>query len=1311
MLDFYTINKKYVKKDGCYIVYPEFSVGGDTEDLMIRGRAFYAVWNPEKGFWSTKESDVQKMVDRDIFEESDKIEVSTSMQLLKNFSSNKWTEWQKYCKSLPDKYHDLDKKIIFSNQEAHKEDYVTKKLKYPLIEQETPAYDELMSTIYNEDARQKLEWAVGAIITGDSKWIQKFIVLYGPPGAGKSTFLNIIQGMFPGYYSLFNAKNMTGNKDFALETMKDNPLIGIQHEGDLSRIEDNTILNSVVSHEELEVNEKYKSKYTQRFESFLFMATNKPVKITDSKSGILRRLIDVNPTGEKVPKSRFNTLWKQVKFEYSGIAWRCLKVYEKLGPSYYDDYIPLSMIGETNDIFNFIEDNYDLFNNEEEDGLALSVLWRRYKEYCEEANVSYPLPMRAFKVEMKEYFKEFKERDGHRYSVYKEFKKEKFNYSKMEMVGEPKRDEGWLRFDCDISLLDDVCKDCPAQKASSTEKPLTPWDVCKTTLKDINTKKLHYVRVPEQLIVIDFDLKDGDGNKSYELNLKAAESWPQTYSELSKSGAGIHLHYWYDGDTSELSRIFAEDVEIKVFSGKSSLRRCLTKCNDIPIAHISSGLPLRERKSNMLKNSTVKSERALRELVLRNMRKEIHPGTKPSIDFIYKILEDAYNSGLKYDLTDMRPALQNFALNSTHQAEYCLRMLNNMKFQSEEQSENTEGYKEDTPIVFFDVEVFINLFVVCLKRQGPGNAVIKLINPKPSDVEEFTKFRLVGFNNRRYDNHILYARMMGYNNEKLYKLSQRIISGDKDAFFGEAYNLSYTDIYDFLSASNKMSLKKWEIKLGIHHMELGLPWDQPVPEHLWPKVAEYCGNDVIATEAVWDSEDGQSDWMAREILAEWAEMTPNDTTNSLTTKLIVGNEKNPQDKFIYTDLSTIFPGYEYDPYGVDKSRYKPGVKIVQGKSLYKGKDPGEGGYAIGYPGIYYRTAILDIASMHPHSAIRLKIFGEEYTLKFENIVSARIFIKHEMFEEAKKIVPERLHKYLNDKKNAKKLANALKTAINSVYGLTSAKFPNKLRDPRNKDNIVAKYGALFMIDLEEEVTKRGYKVVHIKTDSIKIANADDEIIQFVMDYGKEYGFTFEHEDTYEKICLVNDAVYIAKYEKPHIDKKTGEEIWWTATGTQFQIPYVFKTLFSHEKITFADLCETKSVTSAIYLDFNENLGEEEHDYRFVGKVGAFCPMKDGVGGGVLLRDSGDGKFSAVVGTKKPDGKSVYRWMESEMVLTNGLENSIDRSYYDQLVDEAIETIEKYGDFELFVSEEPDWMKIPDTDEEEVPFPMNEPVAA
>ncbi len=144
---------------------------------------------------------------------------------------------------------------------------------------------------------------------------------------------------------------------------------------------------------------------------------------------------------------------------------------------------------------------------------------------------------------------------------------------------------------------------------------------------------------------------------------------------------------------------------------------------------------------------------------------------------------------------------------------------------------------------------------------------------------------------------------IGYSNKQLYDLSQRIGVGGKrsDCFFGEAYNVSYTDVYDFASAANKKSLKKFEIELGIHHQELGLPWDKPVPEEMWETVAKYCDNDVLATEAVFNHL--SADWTARRILADIAGMTVNDTTNSLTTRIIFDRVRNPQSVFNYRNLA------------------------------------------------------------------------------------------------------------------------------------------------------------------------------------------------------------------------------------------------------------------------------------------------------------------------------------------------------------------------------------------------------------------------
>lgn len=1361
MLDFLMIATRSGKR-GVIEIYPKFIIK-KSNDLMIRGGDFYAIWIEERGLWSTDEQDAVDLIDRelDLYAEENRKRFDDNIRVLHMWDAETGmiSQWHKYCqKDMRDCFHMLDEKLIFVNTKTGKRDYASKSLNYPLEEEETPAWDKLVGTLYSPEERHKIEWCIGAIVTGESKRLQKFMVFYGAVGTGKSTIINVIQQLFEGYYTSFMAKDLGSSSNaFALEAFRSNPLVAIQHDGDLSRIEDNTRINSLVSHELMTVNEKFRSAYSTRFKAFLIMGTNKPVKITDAKSGIIRRLIDVSPTGNKVPPAEYRTLTKQIPFELGGIAYRCQEVYLE-DPDYYDDYIPINMMGASNDFYNFVVDSYHVFKRE--DGVSLKSAWEMYKTYCDDAKVPYPLSRMIFKEELKNYFWEYEERfnmdDGTRVrSYYHGFRTEKFDEQPAEEkeASLPKPQPTISSMKGQSSVFDAYCADCPAQYAGTEGTPQRKWERVRSKLSELDTSKLHYVKVPENHIVIDFDIPDEQGNKSFERNLAEASKWPATYAEVSKSGCGIHLHYIYSGDATRLSRIYDDHIEVKVFTGNSSLRRKLSKCNNLPIATISSGLPLKG-ENNVVNAKVVQSEKGLRLQIKRNLNKEIHPATKPSIDFIYKILTDAYESGMTYDITDMRNAVLAFAANSSNQAEYCIKLVNKMPFKS---AENAPAAKNDeAKLVFYDVEVFPNLFLVNWKIQGLGQPVVRMINPKPQEIEELMKFRLVGFNCRRYDNHMLYARLMGYTEEQLYNLSQKIISSEKKArsnncFFGEAYNVSYTDVYDFASAGNKKGLKKLEIemgeipeeklrkkgfseeeikiiKAGTHHQELGLPWDKPVPKELWLKVAEYCDNDVIATEAAFIYL--KADWTAREILADVAGMTVNDTTNSLTTKIIFGGNKKPQDQFNYRDMGDVTQIYdpeadlpwepEFDKFTAFDKKGRPifpGYKFENGKSLYRGEEVGEGGYVYAEPGMYGNIALLDIASMHPSSIIAELLFGPEYTKRFQEIRDARVAIKHKDFEKAKKMLNGALAKYLTDPGAAADLANALKTAINSVYGLTSAAFENPFRDNRNKDNIVAKRGALFMVNLKHEVQKRGFTVAHIKTDSIKIPDATPEIIQFVMDYGEKYGYTFEHEATYDRMCLVNNAVYIAKYKD---GKNAGE---WTATGTQFQIPYVFKKLFSHEEITFEDMCETKSVTSALYLDMNEGLpdvsteekeltdllkrvdpdgsrpfgADEEiarlkkvisdgHNYVFIGKVGQFCPMKPGYNGGLLLREVIDKK----TGTKSyaaATGAKGYRWLESEMVKQLEKEAGIDRSYYDAMVDAAVHDISQYGDFEWFVSDD------------------------
>lgn len=1314
MIDFLMIATRTGKR-GVIEIYPKFIIKR-SKDLMIRGSDFYAIWLEERGLWSTDEQDALQLIDRelDIYanEHKELFDGGSRVLHMWDAESGMIDNWHKYCqRQMRDNYHTLDETLIFANTPVKKESYASKRLPYPLEAGSISAYEELMSTLYSPGEREKIEWAIGAIVDGDSKKIQKFLVLYGPPGSGKSTILNIVQKLFEGYWSVFDSKVLGSSSNaFALEAFKTNPLVAIQHDGDLSRIEDNTRLNSLVSHETMLVNEKFRSQYASQFKCFMFLGTNKPVRITDAKSGLIRRLIDVEPSGEKIPAKKYRDLVSKVDFELGGIAWHCKEIYEE-NKHLYDEYVPTRMLGASNDFYNFMLDSYYEFKRS--DGVSLKRAWAMYNTYNEEAKVSYPYSRRAFREELMNYFTDYKERsedmNGERVrSYYSGFRADKFK----EFLEQPKEERppeeahiSWIEFKEQHSLFNDICRDCPAQYATEEGTPMQKWENVRSKLSELDTSRLHYVKVPENHIVIDFDIKGPDGKKSFELNLEAASKWPKTYAELSKSGAGIHLHYIYSGDATKLSRVYDENIEIKVFTGNSSLRRKLSKCNDISVASISSGLPLKGEK--MVDTKQIQNEKHLRILIKKALAKEISPYTKPSVDFIAHIMDEAYEGNVPYDVDDMRNSILAFAANSTNQAEACLKAVSKMHFKSKEEVKDSRAGENETPIVFFDCEVFPNLFLVNWKF-AKNDLIHRMINPSPEEIEALTKYRLIGFNNRKYDNHILWGRMIGMSNEQLYALSNRIIN-EHTGFFGEAYNLSYTDIYDF--SSKKQSLKKFEIELGIHHQELGLPWDQPVPESLWDKVAEYCDNDVIATEAVFYSKKRQADFVAREILADLAGMTVNDTTNTLTTRVIFGKEKHP--KLVYTDLATgeqdtltevepdilvgkniinAFPGYEW-------------VKGEDGRmhNMFRGTDLGMGGYVYAEPNMYYNVALLDVASLHPHSAVAMNYFGE-YTKHFNDLMEVRIHVKHGEYDKAKELFGGKLSKYLDDPAQAKALAQALKIAINSVYGLTSATFDNPFRNPKNANNIVALRGALFMRTLQDEVQQRGFTVAHIKTDSIKIPGATPEIIDFCMKLAEKYGYTFEHEATYEKMCLVNNAVYIAKYMDatdckaqygyvPEDNEKEGGK--WTATGTQFQIPYVFKTLFSKDPIQFEDLCETKSVSKgAIYLDKNEGLAEGEHNYIFVGRVGQFCPIKPGCGGALLVReagakDNGETKYDSVTGAKD------YRWLESEMVYNLHLEDAVDRSYFDKMATKAIEAISEYGDFEQFASNdlgEPPWQK-------------------
>lgn len=1361
MLDFFHIAAKDTKEG--LEVRPDFIVGRST-DLMVQGGDFYAVWDEKAGLWSRDKYRVAELVDAELRAFCEKKEsegVVVKPKYLRSFANGGWKQFNTFLKSVSDNSHPLDTKLTFANTKVEKTDYASRRLSYDIGPGSIDAYEELVSRLYSPEEREKYEWGLGSIIEGEAKKIQKFLVFFGAPGTGKSTVIDIAFKILGGkvsdggYVATFEAANLIGgNNAFSMESFRENPLLALQHDADLSRIETNTKLNSIVSHEDMRINEKYKATYDSKINAQLWLGTNKPVRITDGYSGLIRRLIDVHPTGETHDWDTYHILTDRVNFELGAIAHHCSQVYKKLGKSFYSKYVPEKMIQKTNVFYNFVEYYHDEFAAE--DGITLKRAFDMWKQYCKEAELEFKMAQHKFREELKIYFESFEKRvtiNGLTHNSYfMGFKADKFK----EPVEPDNPKKFTLVLEDDKSILDEMYAGLPAQYAGARNNPKLYWDksershpetgelfipeddqVCSTVLGDLDTGKLHFLKLPQNHIVIDFDLTDENGKKSPELNLEAAASWPPTYAEFSKSGGGVHLHYVWDGDASKLASVHSPGIEVKVYSGNASLRRKLSKCNNVAVATISAGLDFKEEK-DVLQGNTLKSEKGLRALILKCLRKENHGHTKPEIDFIEHILRQAYNSGMIYDVSDMKKLVIEFANGSKNQSQACFKAITRMKFKSEKTSEEAnlpQPKPVDDVIWFFDCEVYPNLFVICLKpRDGDPKSVISFINPSPAEVEKIlTGFKLVGYNNRDYDNHIVWARYMGYSNEQLYELSQRIIvKKDRNAKFAEAYHVSYADVYDF--SVKKQGLKAWEIELGGKHMEMDIPWDKPVPENKIPKVVEYCGNDVIELERVFEHLHG--DFMARQILADLSGMSVNTTTRNHVGRIIFGTEREPWKEFVYTDLSEEFPGYKFDKFAPEGQ-----------KSTYRGEFVGEGGYVYAEPGIYENVVCLDVASMHPTSIEELRLFGP-YTVVYSAIKEVRLAVKHARvaiakhlkgegevwfdeadaaLDQAKQMLQGRLRPHIEEierikdlkerVKALKNLEDALKLVINSVYGYTSAKFENLFRDPRNIDNIVAKRGALFMIDLKHFVQEIGFQVVHIKTDSIKIPEADRELIAQVVDFGKKYGYDFEIEGEYKKLCLVNDAVYVAQED----------DGTWHATGAQFQNPYVFKRLFSGESIDFRDLCEKKQVKEGVmYLD-DIDLGLYGDEYvpelveldqenktegqlvlnhggkRYhVGRTGLFVPVSEELGGN-LIRVKDDKEF-AVQGTKG------YRWAEAEMLRTlkpealarmafervedavegtGSIADIINLEYFEGLVDKAVKTIEKFGSYQELVGKQAD----------------------
>jgi hypothetical protein len=186
MLDFVMIDDHRFVKD-TRVINPKFIIKVPPRDLMIKGGEVYGIWDDETKLWVTAEDAINyliRVVDRelDICAENHRKQGGVvAVNYMWDADSKAMDRFLKYVKRQmpPNCFHVLDDKLIFVDQETKREDFASKKLPYPLKKGDFSSYEELISTLYIPEERQKLEWAIGSIVSGDSKRIQKFEVLYG----------------------------------------------------------------------------------------------------------------------------------------------------------------------------------------------------------------------------------------------------------------------------------------------------------------------------------------------------------------------------------------------------------------------------------------------------------------------------------------------------------------------------------------------------------------------------------------------------------------------------------------------------------------------------------------------------------------------------------------------------------------------------------------------------------------------------------------------------------------------------------------------------------------------------------------------------------------------------------------------------------------------------------------------------------------------------------------------------------------------------------------------------------------------------
>lgn len=570
-----------------------------------------------------------------------------------------------------------------------------------------------------------------------------------------------------------------------------------------------------------------------------------------------------------------------------------------------------------------------------------------------------------------------------------------------------------------------------------------------------------------------------------------------------------------------------------------------------------------------------------------------------------------------------------------------------------------EKYYEvpDSELVFFDTEVYKNLFILVTKRHADKNCKA-YVNPPLKVLEEiihpFCKY-WIGYNNNFYDNLILYKlkKLLKSNQNysvimpELKKFSDGIINKyDKSIEYGKI--TTYLDFYKLCPKDKSLSKLKYELNYPC--LETPYSFDVDIQPEQIDECVNYCVNDVLGLEYAFFQPQYYQKYLAHKSLCKMVDIQVSNSTNTTTGVLIFGHTSNLWRKSQLklpnlTEYMQNIPGYENAKFEVIPGETNITGRFINGNTSY---DINRGGENKTVPGKHTNVVSLDVDSMYVTTFINTHYFGD-FTERIKQLRDVRLALKRKDLPEVNRLYKEFGEFITNEHIDFKLASDMLKLCLNSLYGLSSASFDNFMKLRENETNLIANLGNIMMNELYQNCISKGWKVVHIKTDGIKIADCTDEMIAYCIDFAKKWGYNFSIDEKYKEFLIIDKANYIGITEDGRISSR-GE---------------LFNNNWLEAYVNNAFDRETASIILQVKKGVIVNHTKNNT------KVGKCIKVYPCVNGDEYYKIMPEKEiFECVADTKKP-GRNKDRDVFKFNVYTEFNQTDFDKSYFDSLYNKIL----------------------------------------